>query len=147
MLRADARVLEPRGDRARVPLGGALRRPRRVERDLLRHAVELQLRQRDRDDRERADLRDEAGVAAGAVAVDEEVRALDPRLVRGHADLAREAEDRVVLRARATRRRGRPACRRRAAAVQMRPPTRSRASSTTTDRPACWSRRAAVSPA
>ena len=50
-------------------------------------------------DRERADLRDEPGVAARAPLVDEEVRALHPRLVRGDADLAREAEDRVVLRA------------------------------------------------
>ena len=50
-------------------------------------------------DGERADLRDQARVAPHAAVVDEEVRALHPRLVRGHAHLAREAEDRVVLRA------------------------------------------------
>ncbi len=144
---ADPRTLEPPGDRARVPLRGALRRPRRVERDLLRHPIELHLRQRDRDDGERADLRDEAGVAADAVVVDEEVRALHPRLVGRHAHLRREAEDRVVLRRRATRHRGRPANRRRAAASR---PDRRRGRAPRARRPilpAWTSRRAAVSPA
>ena len=49
-------------------------------------------------DRERADLRDQPRVAAGATVADQEVRALDPRLVRVDADLVREPEDRVVLR-------------------------------------------------
>ena len=67
-------------------------------------------------DRERADLRDQSGVTTGPVAVDEEVRALHPRLVGGDADLGRERRARRRGTARATRRRGRRACRRRGAA-------------------------------
>ena len=94
----DAAVLDEVAERPAVPFLGALRGPRRLERDLLGHPVDLGLRQRDRGDRERADLRDEPGVPADASTVDEQVRALDVRLVRRDADLGREREHRVVLR-------------------------------------------------
>ena len=92
----DAGALEPPRHRTRVPLRSTLRRPRRVDRDVLGHPIDLRLRQRDGDDRERADLGDQARVPACAPAVDEQVGALDPGLVGGDADLAREPEDRVV---------------------------------------------------
>ena len=76
---------------------------------LLRHPVDASIcASAMRDDRERADLRDEPGVATRASAVDEEVRALRPRSCRSCTPTSsREPEDRVVLRRRATRRRGR----------------------------------------
>ena len=97
--RADPRLLEPRRDGPRVPLGRARGGPRGVQRDLPGHLVELPLREREGQHGERTDLRDESGVAARAPLADQEMRALHPRLVGGHAHLAGEAEDRVVPRA------------------------------------------------
>src|SRR5207245_3563998 len=91
-------ALEPRGDRARVPLGGTRRGPRGVDGDLPRHPVELHLRPGDGRDRKRADLRDEAAVTSRASPADQEMVALRPRLVRGDAHLLREPVDRVVSR-------------------------------------------------
>ena len=56
-----------------------------------------QLRPRDGAHGERADLRDEAGVATGLALADEEVRARHVGLVGRDAHLACEPEDRVVL--------------------------------------------------
>ena len=94
---ADPGALQPRRHRSRVPLRGVLRRPRRFDRDVLGHPIDLQLRERDRDDRERADLRDEARVAASSLLIDEQVRTLHPRLVGRDTDLAGEPKDCVVL--------------------------------------------------
>src|SRR5207244_1491892 len=74
------------------------RGPRRVERDLLRDPVELPLRAGDGQHGQRAYLRDEPGVATDAVAVDEQVRALRPRLVRADADFRGERVDAIVVR-------------------------------------------------
>ena len=114
---------------------------------LLRHPVDAVLRERDRRDRERADLRDQARVPTDAVAVDEQVRAGDVRLVRGDAELARQAEDRVVAGSEpraaavdrgAVRRAARSRCgRRRGRALRAPRPIG----------PAWWRRSAAVSPA
>ncbi len=93
-----ARPPEPVGDGTGIPFGGARRGPRLVERHLLREVVDPALRLDDRRHRDRADLRDQAGVAAHPGAVDEQVRARDVRLVRGRADFGREPEDGVVLR-------------------------------------------------
>ncbi len=97
--RPDARSLEEPGDRSSIPLGRLRRFPRRLERDVLAHAVDLRLGQRDREHGERADLRYEARVATRLPAGDEQVRTLDPRLVGRHAEFAREPEDGVVPRA------------------------------------------------
>ena len=98
-LRADPGFREPRRDRARVPLGRARRGPRRVERDLRGHPVELPLRARERQHREWADLRDQSGVAARASPAHQEMGALHPRLVGGRRPTLSRGEDRVVLRA------------------------------------------------
>ena len=55
----DPGTLEVPGHRTLIPFGGALRRPRRFERNVLGHPIELGLRERDRDDREWTDLRNE----------------------------------------------------------------------------------------
>ena len=68
----------------------------RVERHALGHPVDLHLGQRDRHDGEGADLRDQTRVAPRSPVVDEQVRALDPGLVGGDADLGGQAEDRIV---------------------------------------------------
>ena len=94
----DARLLDVLGDRLRVPLDRLLRGPRRVERHLPRHPVDLHLRPGDAQHRERADLRDESRVLQAAVAVDQQMRAVDVGLVRRDADFRREPERRVVVR-------------------------------------------------
>ena len=91
-----------------------------------------QLGQRDRHHGERADLRDEPGVPADAAVADEQVGALDLRLVRRRRRPRRRARARRRGAGRASRRRGRSGVPSASCWVQMRPPTRSRASSTTT---------------
>ena len=92
----DPGALEPPSHRARIPLIGAPRHPWGVNGDVLRHPIELHLRQRDRDDREWTDLGNEAPVTARSSLADEEVSALHPCLVRGRPHLPREPEDRIV---------------------------------------------------
>src|SRR5437867_13051523 len=72
--------------------------PRGVDGDLPRHPVELHLHPGAGSDRKRAELRNEAAVAARASPADQEMVALRPRLVRGDAHLLREPVDRVVSR-------------------------------------------------
>ena len=92
----DPGALEPPSHRARIPLIGAPRHPWGVNGDVLRHPIELHLRQRDRDDRKWTDLGNEAPVTARSSLADEEVSALHPCLVRGRPHLPREPEDRIV---------------------------------------------------
>ncbi len=109
---ADARMLEPGCNRPGVPFRSALGRPRRLDRDVPGHAIELRLRQGERHDGKRADLRDEPGITTRASTVDEKVRALHPGLVRRDAELSSQAENSRRAPARATRRLGRPVSRR-----------------------------------
>ena len=64
---------------------------------LLRQPVDLPLRPGDGGDRQRADLRDQALVRAGAAAADEQVLAGHVGLVGGHAHLGRQRVGGVVL--------------------------------------------------
>jgi hypothetical protein len=89
-------TLQPPRDRARVPLGRALRGPRSVDRELLRHPVELGIRPGEGENGERTDLRDQSGVPACTSAADEEVRAFRVRLVRRDAVLTCERVHRIV---------------------------------------------------
>ena len=93
---ADAGGLEVLADRLVVPLGRPLGRPRCLERHVLRASVDPPLRQGDRGDGQRADLRDEPGVPVGLVPTHQQVRTGDVGLVGRHPGLGGQRERRVV---------------------------------------------------
>ncbi len=126
---------QPRLDGLAVPPIRPRRVPRVVERHGLGHAVETQLGLADVGEDRHRELRDRAPVAAMPAPVHDDVVAL----VVGREQLLPEVlaqRDHAVL--------GRAEV---VAMFTTRPPTRSRASTTTTERPAASRSRAATSPA
>ena len=128
-------VLDEVGHRALVPLRGARRSPGRVDRDLLRQPVDLRLCSRDREHRERADLRDQTRCTAGC-GRRRRADACPATYVLYVVTPSSAARAKTASWYGATqpppRSTGVPSAR---SWVQTRPPTRSRASTTTTELP------------
>src|SRR5262245_8414673 len=92
----DPRALEEPGHRAGVPLLCALRRPRRLDREAPGHAIELGLRENDRENGEWTDPGDQPVIPPCPTLTYEEMSAGDERLVRRHTHFSRQRMGRLV---------------------------------------------------